>query len=144
MKRILILIQLQDFERIKLRGGMKNCFCFFLWRKNNWHLKVAPGSCSLKRVFWGTFFCLEIWGVLDSTKSGHTDKIRCFLMDIDVFWSIIWRRTNSSTLAKWTTKLGILIKIYIFYWDSMVFPRGFCLLPEKMSLFLISLTNSYL
>ena len=30
MKTILtILMQLQDFKRIKHRGGMKNCFCFF-------------------------------------------------------------------------------------------------------------------
>ena len=31
MKRILILMQLQDFKRIKVRGGMKNCFCFSLF-----------------------------------------------------------------------------------------------------------------
>ena len=50
-----ILMQLQEFERIKLKGGMKNCFCFsFLW-KNNRHLKAATGSCSVKKVFWGVF-----------------------------------------------------------------------------------------
>ena len=31
--QILILMQLQDFERIKLRGGMKNCFCFSIFLK---------------------------------------------------------------------------------------------------------------
>ena len=60
-----------------------------------------------------------------------------------MFWSIIWRRTNSSNLAKWTEKLGALVKIYIFYWDNMVFLWGFCLLPEKMALF-FSILNKYL
>ena len=31
--QILILMQWQDFERIKLRGGMKNCFCFSIFLK---------------------------------------------------------------------------------------------------------------
>ena len=33
MKRILILMQLQDFNRIKRRGGRKNCFWFCLSKK---------------------------------------------------------------------------------------------------------------
>ena len=53
IKSILILMQLQDFKRIKVRGSMKNCFCFSLFKKNNWHLKAATGSCSVKKVFWG-------------------------------------------------------------------------------------------
>ena len=40
------------FQVCKVRGGMKNCFCFSLFWKNNWHLKAATGSCSVKRVFW--------------------------------------------------------------------------------------------
>ena len=40
------------FQMCKVRGGMKNCFCFSLFWKNNWHLKAATGSCSVKRVFW--------------------------------------------------------------------------------------------
>ena len=31
-ERTLILMQLQDFNRIKLRGGMKICFCFYSLR----------------------------------------------------------------------------------------------------------------
>ena len=31
-------------------------------------------------------FCQGIWGVLDSTKSGHTDKIRCSLMG---YWHVL-------------------------------------------------------
>ena len=49
MKRILILMQLQDFKRIKVRDGMKNCFCFSLSWNNNWQLTVATGSCSVKK-----------------------------------------------------------------------------------------------
>ena len=37
-------MQLQDFERIKLRGGMKNCFWFSILRKTNLHLKAATGE----------------------------------------------------------------------------------------------------
>ena len=56
MKTILtILMQLQDFKRIKHRGGIKNCFCFFPFLKNNWNLTEATGSCSVKKVFWGVF-----------------------------------------------------------------------------------------
>ena len=47
------------------------------------------------------------------------------------------------TLAKWTAKLGVLVKIHIFSWDNMVFLWGICLLPEKMTLF-FSILNKYL
>ena len=43
-----------------------------------------------------------------------------FALDIDMFWSIILE-DNSSNQAKWAAKLGILVKIYIFSWDNMVF-----------------------
>ena len=45
MKRILILMQLQGFNRIKHRGDMENCFCFCLskkitdiWESSHWEL----------------------------------------------------------------------------------------------------------
>ena len=55
--QILILkMQLQDFEHIKLRGGMKNCFCYsFFFKENTYHLKEATGSCSVKKVFQDVF-----------------------------------------------------------------------------------------
>ena len=58
-------------------------------------------------------FCVGYWHVLEYNLGGQTQ----------------------STLAKWTAKLGVLVKIYIFSWDDMVFLRGICLLPEKMTLF---------
>ena len=48
-----------------------------------------------------------------------------------------------STLAKWTVKLGVLVKIYIFSWDNMEFLWVIFLLPEKMTL-LFSIFNKYL
>ena len=104
MKRILVLMQLKDFQHIRLRGGMKNCFYFSLFKKDNWQLKAVTGSCSVKKVFWGVFLPRNM-GVLDSSKSGLTDKIRCslkiclFAWDIVMFSSIIWR-TNSKHLWK--------------------------------------------
>ena len=58
-------------------------------------------------------FCVGYWHVLEYNLGGQTQ----------------------STLAKWTAKLGVLVKIYIFSWDNMVFLWGICLLPEKMTLF---------
>ena len=40
-------------------------------KKNNWKLKEATGSCSVKKVFWGM---LLLWNL---RCSGHTDKISC-------------------------------------------------------------------
>ena len=55
MKRILILMQLQDFNRIKHRGGMENCFCLCLSKKITFPKmtfgKAATGSCSVKKMF---------------------------------------------------------------------------------------------
>ena len=52
MKKILILMQLQDFKRVKVGGGMKNCFCFLLFKKMA-VTGAASGSCSVKKVFLG-------------------------------------------------------------------------------------------
>ena len=51
MKRILILMQLQDFNRIKHRGGVDNYSCFFLSRKKLTFGKAATKSCSAKKTF---------------------------------------------------------------------------------------------
>ena len=66
-------------------------------------------------------FCVGYWHVLEYDLGGPTQI----------------------TLAKWTAKLGVLVKIRIFSWDNMVFLRGICLLPEKMTLF-FSILNKYL
>ena len=47
-EKILILMQLLDFERIKLREGMKNCFCVSLLPKK---LKASTGNCFVEKVF---------------------------------------------------------------------------------------------
>ena len=52
MKKILILMQLQDFKRVKVGGGMKNCFCFLLFKKMA-VTGAASGSCSVIKVFLG-------------------------------------------------------------------------------------------
>ena len=60
------------------------------------------------------------------------------------FWSIIYLGGQTkSSLAKWTTKLDVLVKLYIFSWDNMVFLWGICFLPEKMTLF-FSILNKQL
>ena len=66
-------------------------------------------------------FCVGYWHVLEYNLGGQTQ----------------------STLAKWTAKLAVSVKIYIISWDNMVFLWGICLLPEKMRLF-FSILNKYL
>ena len=56
-------MQLQDFECIKLRGGMKNCFCFSLYLKkktnkltfesSHWELFCKKGAlrCTFAKEF---------------------------------------------------------------------------------------------
>ena len=58
-------------------------------------------------------FCVGYWHALEHNLGGQTQ----------------------STLVKWTVKLGVLVKIFIFSWDNMLFVWGICLLPEKMTLF---------
>ena len=77
-ERILILMQLQDFKRIKHRGDMKNCFCFFISKKITDILKAATGSSSVRKVV-----------------------LRCiFAREFEVFWIV----QSQGTL----TKLGVL------------------------------------
>ena len=59
-------------------------------------------------------FCVGYWHVLEYNLGGQPQ----------------------STLAKWTAKLGVLVKIYVFSWDHMAFLWVICLFPEKMTLFL--------
>ena len=70
-------------------------------------------------------------------------KICLFEWDI---WHVLeynLRRQTQSTLEKWTAKLGVLVKIYIFSWDNMVFLWGICLFPKKMTFF-FSILNKQL
>ena len=63
--RFSISMQLQNFNCIKHRREMKK-FLFLPFENDNWHLKAATGSYSVKRCS-EVCFCLRIWGVLDST-----------------------------------------------------------------------------
>ena len=89
------------------------------------------------------YFCLGISGVLDSTKSltklGALLKVCLLAWDIDVFWIIIWR-ANSKQPGK--IRYCILVKIYIFSWDNIVFLCAISLLPEKKTLFFLSSRSS--
>ena len=129
------MMQLQDFKRIKHRGGIKN---FFPFLKNSWNLTEGTGSCSVKK---GILRCIFVWefeafwivqsrGTL--TKLGALLKVCLLAWDIDVFWLTIWR-ANSKQPSK--IRYCILVKIYIFSWDNMAFLCAISLLPEKKALF---------
>ena len=98
MKRILILMQLQDFNRIKHRGGMENCFCLCLskkitdiWESSHWELFCKK---DLRCVFDWKF---EVFWIVKRrialTKLGALLKICLFAWDIAVFWIIIGGHT---------------------------------------------------
>ena len=67
---------------------------------------------TVSMLFKNLLFCVGYWHVLEYNLGGPTQ----------------------STLAKWTAKLGVWVKIYIFSWDNIVFLWGICLLSEKMML----------
>ena len=84
-------MQLQDFNRIKHRGGMENCFCL----------------CLSKKI-------TDIWESSHWELLCKKDVLRCvFDWKFEVFW-IVKRRIA-------LTKLGALLKIYLFAWDIAVF-----------------------
>ena len=143
MKKILILLQLQDFERIKLRGGMKIVSVFPFLYKNNWHLKAAI-ELFCKKGFLRCAFAKEFEVFWIVSSRGTLTKLRAPEWDIDMFWSIIWRRTNSSTLAKWTVKLGALVKIYIITGITWYSFEVFACFLRKLHFSFLSLTNRYL
>ena len=129
------MMQLEDFKRIKHRGGIKN---FFPFLKNSWNLTEGTGSCSVKK---GILRCMFVWefeafwivqsrGTL--TKLGALLNVCLLALDIDVFWIIIWR-ANSKQPDK--IRYWILVKIYIFSWDNTAFLYGISLLPENKALF---------
>ena len=74
MKRVLISMQLQDFNRIKHRGGIENCFCFCLskkitdiWESSHWELfcKKDVLRCVLDWEFdWEMFWIVKRRGAL--------------------------------------------------------------------------------
>ena len=57
-------------------GGMKKFFCFSLSKKIT-DIWKQPLRAALQKRCSEVCFRLRKWGVLDNTKSGHTDKIRC-------------------------------------------------------------------
>ena len=129
-------LHLQDFNYIKHRRGMKTVSVFaflkryLIFKSSHWELFCKKGV--LRCVFACELFLF--WIV---QSRGALNKIRCsfkilpfclgYWRDLDYNW-----RANS----KHPEKLGILVKIYIFSWNNtMVFPCGICLLPEKVTLF---------
>ena len=81
-------------------------------------------------------FWLGTWGVLGGKKTGRTDKIRCSVKNLP-FCVGCWRVLDYNWRAnsKHSGKVGILVKIYIFSRNTMVFLCGICLFTEKMTLF---------
>ena len=87
-------------------------------------------------------FCQGIWSVLDSIKSGHTDKITCSLMG---YWHVLEYNLKEDKLkhpGKMDGKIRCSGKDLHNYWDNMVFLWGFCLLPEKITFFFSILNKS--
>ena len=98
-----ILMQLQDFKRNKHRGGMKTVSVFFHFLKNDWSLTEAAGSCSKRRCS-EVYFCLGIWGVLDSITSVHIDKIRCSAKSVPScvgYWRVLDYILEGKLQATW-------------------------------------------
>ena len=143
MKAILaIMMQLEDFKRIKHRGGIKN---FFPFLKNSWNLTEGTGSCSVKK---GILRCMFVWefeafwivqsrGTL--TKLGALLNVCLLALDIDAFRIIIWR-PNSKQPRK--IRYCILVKIYIFSRDNMAFPCGISLLLRTRRFSFLSCRSS--
>ena len=122
-------MQLQDFNCIKHRRGMKNCFSFCLSKKitgiksSHWKLFCKKGV--LRCVFAGEF---EVFWIVQSWCA--LNKIRCSVK-IYPFCVGYWRDLdyNCRANSKHPGKLGILVKIYMFSWDNtMVLLCGICLL----------------
>ena len=66
----------------------------------------------------------------------HTDKIRCSVKNVSL--PLLLRCSGFQSKGQTQSalaKLGILVKIYIFFWDTEVFLCGICLLPEEMMAF---------
>ena len=131
-------MQLQDLKRIKHRGGTENCFCFFPFLKKITEIWQKALETALRKRCSEVCFGLEIWGVLDSTKSGHIDKIRCSVKRFSScmgYWRVLDYNVERKLQATWQNKICILVKIYVFFWDNMAFLRGISLFPEKKALF---------
>ena len=98
----------------------------------------ATGSCSVKKRCSDVYFCLGIWGVLDSAKSENTGKIRCSVKSLPSFvgyWRALDYNLEANSKQPGKIRYWILVKIYIFSWDNMAFLCDISLLPEKKKLF---------
>ena len=76
---------------------------------------------TVSMLFKNLLFCVGYWHVLEYNLGGPTQ----------------------STLAKWTARLGVLVKIYIFSWDIMVFLLRYLLASWEYDAFLF-IINKYL
>ena len=77
-----------------------------------------------------TFFTEHLWAAVSVPFKNLRFRVG--------YWHVLESNLGGQTpgiLAKWTAKLGVLVKIYIFSWDNIVFLWGICSFPEKMTLF---------
>ena len=77
-----------------------------------------------------TFFTEHLWAAVSMLFKNLPFRVG--------YWHVLEYNLGGQTpgiLAKRTAKLGVLVKIYIFSWDNMVFLWGICSFPEKMTLF---------
>ena len=106
------------------------------WRRLedvSWRQRRKTSTRRLQEVFIKTNVCWDLWATVSIPFKNLPFCVG--------YWHLGGQ--TQRTLAKWWSKLGVLVKIYIFSWDNMVFLWGICLLPEKMRLF-FSIPNKYL
>ena len=91
------------FKAYQAQRRYRKLFLFFFFlKKNNWNLTEVTGNCS------EVCFGLEIWGVLDSTKSGHIDKIRCSVKRLPScmgYWRVLDYNVEGKLQATWQNKI---------------------------------------
>ena len=87
------------FNKVAVVETLAHVFSFEFCEisKNTFLLEHLWATASM--LFKSLPFCVGYWLVLEYNLGGQTQ----------------------STLAKWTTKLGVLVKISILSWDNMVF-----------------------
>ena len=78
----------------------ENFFLLFPFWKNNRHFKAATENCYVRKAC----LCLGNWGVLDSTQSGHNDKIGCSVKILPFcvgYWRVLDYNLEDKLKAPW-------------------------------------------
>ena len=89
--------------RATASGGINFFFSFSFFGKITDILKQPLEAVLWKRCT-GVCFCLGNWGVLDSTKSGHTGKIRCSIKILPFcvgYWRVLDCNLEGKLKAPW-------------------------------------------